>query len=623
MCGILGFISINKINGLPLCIKALKKLEYRGYDSAGIAYIIDNKIKYIKKKGNIKQLESIIPENISTNIAISHTRWATHGAPSDINSHPHTTTDNTLSIVHNGIIENYSTIKQQLIKENYHFSSETDTEVLINFIHYINTNNPSNSFIKNLEITLNLVEGAYAIIVLNQETPNTLYIAKKGSPLSIGKSDDTIYISSDYYAFAEHTTNILHLEDNQIASINNLDIVMHDFKTNKIITPEFNHLNITLHQLEKDTFSHFMLKEIMKQSESLNDCFRGRLIKNGKKYDIKLGGLETLYKDKPIINILAKTKKILICACGTSMHSGLIGKYIIEELTGINVEVEQASEFRYRTHALLPNTVVMVISQSGETADTLEAMRICKNKGLLCLGLCNVVGSSISRETHGGVYLHIGPEIGVASTKAFTAQLGVLYIIAIKIALLKKKNILKCQQIIADLLKLDKLIEEIINKNLDQLKLLAKIYKFTQNCLFLGRGFNYPVALEGALKLKEISYIHAEGYSAAEMKHGPIALIDKMMPVIIICIQDKIYSKVKNNLLEVKSRGGSIISITNYNNPELDELSEYVIQIPTIQECLYPFLTIIPLQLLSYYIALERGCNVDQPRNLAKCVTVE
>jgi len=624
MCGIFGILSKHNFK-FKDCVKALKKLEYRGYDSAGVAYMMNSNIEYLKKKGKINNLERF-KDDFESNMFISHTRWATHGKPSDVNSHPHLSMDNSIALVHNGVIENYEYLKKKLINLGYHFKSETDSEVLVNFIHYINKKNPESDFVSNLSIALKLVTGAFGILIINNNYPNKMFIAKKGSPISIGMSKDSFFISSDYYSFAEYTKDVLYLNDNEIAQIDCIQknmkdcIKIHNFTNNLNIKLEFQKIEIDLIELEKETFSHFMLKEIMKQKQSLNDCFRGRIIKDEANYSIKLGGLETLYHNIPIIDILTKAKHILICACGTSLHSAYLAKYIIEELADISVLVEQASEFRYRKLSLPEGTIGLFISQSGETKDTLEALRLCKSKELLTIGICNIVGSSISRESHGGIYLHIGPEIGVASTKAFTAQIGVLYLLALKLAINKKINLDKVQKIIEDMFRLPDLVEKTISDLETECKDLAKIYKFANNFLFLGRGYNYPIALEGALKLKEISYIHAEGYSASEMKHGPIALIDRMMPVVIICTQDKIYEKVKTNLEEVKARGGSIIIITNKSN---QEFKENVLKVPDIDEILYPFLTTIPLQLISYYIALGRGCNVDQPRNLAKCVTVE
>jgi len=622
MCGILGLLSKNNDISLNQTIKLLKRLEYRGYDSSGILYLNEKKEIIIeKRKGKIKNLENSINLKIKTNLTICHTRWATHGKPSDSNSHPHVSNNGNFFLVHNGIIENYKILKQILIDEGYIFYSETDSEVLVNFIEFICLTNTNNSYYQNVVKALSKISGTYGIILYSKLSLNDVIVVKKGSPIVLGLSDNQIYISSDYYSFLEETQNVITLKDNELAIIdrtsNNYEIK--NIITQEVINPNISQLNIKIDQIEKSVFKHFMLKEIMNQHESIKDCMRGRITDS---FNVKLGGIEIKKNNDTLIHTLSKCKKIIICGCGTSLNAGLIGKYIIEEIADIPVEVEQASEFRYRKKATSEDTVLIGISQSGETADTLEAIKSCKNK-MLCLGICNIVGSSISYETDGGIYLHVGPEIGVASTKAFTGQLTVLYMLAIRLAQLKNINLDKSNEIIKNLINIPDIYLQIKESLTNQIKNMSKIFKFASNFLFLGRGYNYPIALEAALKLKEISYIHAEGYSAAEMKHGPIALIDKMMPVVVIAIKDNIYSKVCSNIEEVHSRGGSLIIITNEDNKDFDSMTENIIRIPHIEEHLYPFLTILPLQLLSYYIALERGCNVDQPRNLAKCVTVE
>ena len=621
MCGILGILSKNCNISINNTVKLLKRLEYRGYDSSGILFI-DNKDTIIKKKkGKINNLESILNLDLNTEFVMCHTRWATHGKPNDANSHPHVSNNNNYFLVHNGIIENYQSLKKILIEEGYSFYSDTDSEVLVNFIEYIDTKNKKNTFYQNIVLALSKIVGTYGIILYNKLYPKKIIVVKKGSPIVMGVSNEKIYISSDYYSFLEKTQNVITLKDNELVIINK-DENTYQIKniiTQQIINPVIDRLNIKIDEIEKSIFKHFMLKEIMNQHDSIKDCMRGRVSES---FEVKLGGLEIMKNDSSLINLLSSCNKIVICACGTSLNSGLVGKYIIEELCDIPVEVEQASEFRYRKKSISPNTILIAISQSGETADTLEAVKSCK-KDMLCLGICNIVGSSISYETDGGIYLHVGPEIGVASTKAFTGQLTVLYMLAIKISQIKKKNEELSKKILKNLVNIPNIYLDIISSIKPQIIYMSKIFKFANNFLFLGRGYNYPIALEAALKLKEISYIHAEGYSAAEMKHGPIALIDNMMPVVVIAIKDNIYSKVCSNIQEVHSRGGSLIIITNEDNDDFDNITDNIIRIPTTEEHLYPFTTILPLQLLSYYIALERGCNVDQPRNLAKCVTVE
>lgn len=626
MCGIFGILSASSNISILDSLTMLKRLEYRGYDSAGIMFLAsDKKPKVIKKKGKIKELEnSISHSNFNhqkTNFLMSHTRWATHGQPNDTNSHPHISLGKKFYLVHNGIIENYHLLREILLEAGYDFYSETDTEVLVNFIEYMTDLYPQNSLEKNISLALSKVKGTYGLIIFSIVKPDEIYVIKKSSPMVLGLLEDKIYISSDYYSFLENTQEIIHLQDEQMAivSMDGLKYNILNMTTQEEITPDILNLDIKLDEIEKSVFQHFMLQEIMKQSESIQNCLRGRIV-NQKK--VKLGGLDIKLENKTLIQHLANARQIIICACGTSLHSAMIGKYIIEELADIPVQVEQASEFRYRYKSIPSHTVIIGVSQSGETADTLEAIRSL-HKTYLCLGICNVVASSLSQITQGGVYLHVGPEIGVASTKAFTGQLTILYLLAMKLAEIKGINQFKREILCLNLQKIPNLYESVIDKIQGKIKMLAKTYKFASNFLFLGRGYNYPIALEAALKLKEISYIHAEGYSAAEMKHGPIALIDKMMPVVVIAMKDSIYPKVLSNVEEVYARGGSLIIVTEENNRDFDKMTEDIIYLPEIEEQLYPFLTILPLQLLAYYIAVERGCDVDQPRNLAKCVTVE
>ena len=626
MCGIFGILSSLSNISILDSVSMLRRLEYRGYDSAGMMFLsTDKKPEVIKKKGKIQELENSISHsnfnNQKTNFLMSHTRWATHGEPNDTNSHPHISLGKKFYIVHNGIIENYHQLREILLEVGYEFYSGTDTEVLVNFLEYITELYPKNSLEKNISLALSKVKGTYGLIIFSILKPDEIYVIKKSSPMVLGLLEDKIYISSDYYSFLENTQKIIHLRDQQMAilSMDGLKYNILNMTTQEEITPEILKLDIKLDEIEKSVFQHFMLQEIMKQSESIQNCLRGRIV-NQKK--VKLGGLDIKLENKTLVQHLSNAKQIIICACGTSLHSAMIGKYIIEELADIPVQVEQASEFRYRHKSIPSHTVIIGVSQSGETADTLEAIRSLKET-YLCLGICNVIASSLSQITQGGVYLHVGPEIGVASTKAFTGQLTILYLLAMKLAEIKGINQIKREILCLNLQRIPNLYESVIDKIQGKIKMLAKTYKFASNFLFLGRGYNYPIALEAALKLKEISYIHAEGYSAAEMKHGPIALIDKMMPVVVIAMKDSIYSKVLTNVEEVYARGGSLIIVTEENNRDFDKMTEEIIYLPEIEEQLYPFLTILPLQLLAYYIAVERGCDVDQPRNLAKCVTVE
>ncbi len=612
MCGIVGYIGSRE--AYPILINGLYRLEYRGYDSAGIA-VLDGAIQVHKCKGKVSDLEKhVANEKIIGNIGIAHTRWATHGEPNDINAHPHYSESRGLAIIHNGIIENYLTLKEELMKRGHEFQSDTDTEVLINLIEDIQTNEGV-ELVEAVRIALNQVIGAYAIVVLSKEHPDMLVAARKGSPLVIGIGVDEFFLASDATPIIEYTKNVVYLDDEELAVVQRgKDLKILTIK-NKEKTPYIQKLQLSLNALEKSGFDHFMMKEIFEQPRSIRDSFRGRL--NAKKGHVMLGGIID-YEQK-----LINAKRIIIVACGTSWHAALVGEYLIENLARIPVEVEYASEFRYRNPILYENDVVIAISQSGETADTLAAIELAKSKGATILGICNVVGSSIARMTHAGSYTHAGPEIGVASTKAFTAQVTVLVMMALRLAKIKGTiSTSRFYSLITELESIPKKVRETLKVD-EQVKVIAEKYKDVRNFLYLGRGYNFPVALEGALKLKEISYIHAEGYPAAEMKHGPIALIDEAMPVVFIATRKGMYEKVLSNIQEVKARKGKIIAITTTGDTMVKEVADYTIEIPETEELLVPLLATIPLQLLSYHIAVLRGCNVDQPRNLAKSVTVE
>ncbi len=612
MCGIVGYIGEKQ--AYPILIKGLKRLEYRGYDSAGVA-LLNGELNTFKKIGKVSELEEYVKDkNIYGNIGIAHTRWATHGEPNDVNAHPHYSQSKNIAIIHNGIIENYSILKDELIKRGYKFSSETDSEVLAFLIEDI-LKNEKNNLAEAVRIALNQVIGAYAIVVISKTEPDKLIVAKKGSPLVIGIGKGEFFIASDATPIVEYTKDVVYLNDFEFAVIKKNEAL--DIRTisNKKHTPYIQRLELDLSQLEKGGYEHFMLKEIYEQPRSIKDSMRGRI--NAAEDFVVLGGISD-YEQK-----LINAKRIIIIACGTSWHAGLVGEYMLEELTRIPVEVEYASEFRYKNPIIYEEDIVLAISQSGETADTLEAIEIAKKRGATILGICNVVGSSIPRATHAGSYTHAGPEIGVASTKAFTAQITVLALLSLSIAL--KKGTIKrsrFQQLLNELINIPKLVEETLKTDEVILK-IAKIFSNARNFLYLGRGYNFPVALEGALKLKEISYIHAEGYPAAEMKHGPIALIDKEMPTVVIATNRGTYQKVISNIQEVKARKGIIIAIVTKGDKTVKELADYVIEIPETEEMFVPLLATIPLQLLSYHIAVLRNCNVDQPRNLAKSVTVE
>ncbi len=612
MCGIVAYVGSRE--AAPLIVKCLKRLEYRGYDSSGIAVITDQTLKVFKKKGKVKDLEVVLAnQNNLGNIGIGHTRWATHGEPNDVNAHPHMSNSGRLAIIHNGIIENYASLKQMLLNKGYEFKSQTDTEVLVNFIEEIQKT-------KNCELpdavrlALKDVVGAYAIVVLDKENPGQLVAARKGSPLVIGVGHEEYFFASDATPIIEYTKEVVYLDDLEIAIVNQDGLTIKNLQ-NEEQDPEIQTVELELEAIEKGGFDHFMLKEIFEQPKSIADCLRGRV--NPDEAIIQLGGLRSH------IGKLAKAKRIVFVACGTSWHAGLVGEYLFEELARINVEVEYASEFRYRNPIIKEGDFVIAISQSGETADTLAALEMAKSKGAVILGVCNVVGSSISRITEAGVYTHAGPEIGVASTKAFTAQVTVLTMMAIATA--HAKGTLSDEtyrQLLIEMAAIPEKVEKILEKS-EEIKDISKLFTFASNFIFLGRGLNFPVALEGALKLKEISYIHAEGYPAAEMKHGPIALIDEDMPVVFIAIKDSSYEKVVSNIQEVKARKGRVIAIVSEGDRDVKSMVDFAIEVPKTHEVLQPLLTVIPLQLLSYYIAVLRGRNVDQPRNLAKSVTVE
>jgi glucosamine--fructose-6-phosphate aminotransferase (isomerizing) len=614
MCGIVAYIG--KKEAYPILIKGLKRLEYRGYDSAGIS-LVNSELKVFKCKGKVADLEAFVAgKDISGSIGIGHTRWATHGEPNDVNAHPHYSGNEQLAIIHNGIIENYDSLKKELIKRGHIFKSDTDTEVLIHLIEDIQANE-NLALSEAVRVALTQVVGAYAIAVLDKNDPNVIIGAKKGSPMvvGIGKDKQEFFLASDATPIIEYTKEVVYLDDEQIVELRvGKDPVLRSIE-NEVLTPYIQELELHLEAIEKGGYEHFMLKEIFEQPKSISDSMRGRYhIDSG---SVSLGGIID-YEQK-----IANAKRIIIVACGTSWHAGLVGEYLIEDLARIPVEVEYASEFRYRNPIIGEEDVVIAISQSGETADTLAALELAKSKGATIIGICNVVGSSISRITDGGSYTHAGPEIGVASTKAFTSQVTVLLLMALRLAH-KRGSIAESRfrQVLASLEKVPAQVEEVL-QSADLVKYIAGQYKDARNFLYLGRGYNFPVALEGALKLKEISYIHAEGYPAAEMKHGPIALIDEEMPVVVIATSKGSYEKVVSNIQEVKARKGKIIAIVTKGDTVAAELADHVIEIPETEEELVPILASIPLQLLSYYIAVMRGCNVDQPRNLAKSVTVE
>jgi len=612
MCGIVAYIGEKE--AYPILINGLYRLEYRGYDSAGIA-LINDEMRLYKCKGKVSDLvRHVKGQNISGNIGIAHTRWATHGEPNDENAHPHYSESRGIALIHNGIIENYQPLKEVLKKRGHTFRSETDTEVLVNLIEDIR-NQEKVDLVEAVRIALNQVVGAYAIVVLSKDEPDMLIAAKKGSPLVVGIGKDEYLVASDATPIIEHTKNVVYIEEEEMIVLRRGQDMILKTITNKEKTPYVHQLEMNLTALEKGGFNHFMLKEIYEQPNSVRDSMRGRL--NAVEGRVALGGIID-YEQK-----LVNAKRIIMVACGTSWHAGLVGEYLFEDLARVPVEVEYASEFRYRSPVIYEDDIVIAISQSGETADTLAAINLAKEKGATIIGICNVVGSSIARATHAGSFTHAGPEIGVASTKAFTAQVTILAMMALMIA--NKKGTLsrsRYQQILNELERIPEKISEALKVN-DQIKELATIFQNSRNFLYLGRGYNFPVALEGALKLKEISYIHAEGYPAAEMKHGPIALIDQEMPVVVIATNQSIYEKVVTNVQEVKARKGKIIAVVTQGDTQVKGIADHIIEIPETEEVLTPLLATIPLQLLSYHIAVMRGCNVDQPRNLAKSVTVE
>ena len=612
MCGIVAYNGSK--NAIPIVTSGLKRLEYRGYDSSGIAYMLDNDLKVIKQSGKVDLLEKNTPKKLSSNISMGHTRWATHGVPSDENAHPHLSMNNNLAIVHNGIIENHSTIKEGLKKRGYVFKSDTDTEVLINLIDDVKNNENINLF-QAVQLALSQIIGAYAIVILDAENPNKLVVAKKGSPLLIGVGKDEYFVASDAAPFIKYTKDVIYLNDNEIAEISPDKLEIRTIE-NEFKNPYIQKLNMELDEIEKGEYETFMLKEIYEQPKAILETLRGRISPD---FDfVKLRGINEN------IDFFTKVKKITIVACGTSWHAGLVGEYLIEGIAKTPVEVEYASEFLYRNPLISENDIVIAISQSGETADTLSAVELASQRGALVYGVCNVVGSSIARKAGVGTYMHAGPEIGVASTKSFTSQVSVLILIALSIGKLKNSiSNIQFKTITKELFSISRKIEHALSNVNSQTKELAELYKNAKNFLYLGRGISFPVALEGALKLKEISYIHAEGYPAAEMKHGPIALIDKNMPTVIIATNKPNYEKVLTNAEEIKARSGKLIAIVTENDTRMNNIADHIIEVPETHDFLTPLITSIPLQLLSYHIAKLRGCNVDQPRNLAKSVTVE
>ncbi len=614
MCGIVAYIGEKE--AYPVIIKGLKRLEYRGYDSSGISLLHEGKINQFKRQGKVANLEEFTEgKNRKGNAGIGHTRWATHGLPNDINAHPHSSNDGKISLIHNGIIENYSSLREELVSRGYVFKSETDTEVLVHLIDDI-IKNENVSLAEAVRLTLHSIVGAYAIVVLSEDNPYQLVAARKSSPLvvGIGKEGD-FFLASDATPIIEYTNKVVYLEDEEIAVVDLKEGLKIFNIGNQEVTPYIQKLEMQLEALEKGGYDHFMLKEIYEQPRSITDCFRGRL--NSTEGWVSLGGIKD-YEQKMI-----NAPRIIMIACGTSWHACLVGEYLIEDLARINVEVEYASEFRYRNPIINENDIVLAVSQSGETADTMAALELAKSKGATILGICNVVGSSISRITDAGSYTHAGPEIGVASTKAFTAQVTVLTLMALSLA--HKKGTISESKYRALLIEFEEIpnkVQRILEKD-SLIEEIAAVYKDAPNALYLGRGSSFPVALEGALKLKEISYIHAEGYPAAEMKHGPIALIDEEMPVFVIATKGTSYEKVVSNIQEVKARKGKIIAIVTEGDTQVRDIADHVIEIPDADDHLIPLLATIPLQLLSYHIAVMRNCNVDQPRNLAKSVTVE
>ncbi len=614
MCGIVGYIGNQE--AYPILIKGLHRLEYRGYDSAGVALISDkNELNIYKSRGKVNDLENFCEsKDVTGKIGIAHTRWATHGEPNDVNAHPHYSTNGKIAIVHNGTIENYNVLKMALEKHGCTFRSETDTEVVVKLIEYIQGSNGC-SLLEAMREALNQVVGAYAIAVIDVDDPDTIQAARKSSPLVIGIGNDETFIASDASPIIEYTNQVVYLRDNEIAIIKrgeNLRVITND---NKLSSIDVKTLNMSVSQLEKGGYAHFMLKEIFEQPNSIHDCIRGRIVNNGT--EIKLAGIID-HTDR-----FVNASRIIIVACGTSWHAGLIGARLFESIARIPTQVEYASEFRYSNPVITPQDIVIAISQSGETADTLAAIKLAREKGAFVYGVCNAVSSSIARETDTGTYIHVGPEIGVASTKAFTGQVTVLTMLALAIGQIRRTISQKeLTEVARSLQKLPELIKETLTLN-EEIERLSQIFTYAHNFLYLGRGYNYPSALEGALKLKEISYIHAEGYPAAEMKHGPIALIDREMPTVVIAPTDELHEKIISNIQQVKARGGSVIAIVTRGDTTIPEIADFTLEIPPVPECLSPIIVSIPLQLLAYHIAVMKGCNVDMPRNLAKSVTVE
>jgi glucosamine--fructose-6-phosphate aminotransferase (isomerizing) len=613
MCGIVAYLGQRE--AYPILINGLKRLEYRGYDSAGVALMQGDTITLHKCRGKVADLEAhCMDKDMSSHLGIAHTRWATHGEPNDENAHPHLSEDGKLALIHNGIVENYLVLKKELMHRGYQFASETDTEVMVHLIEDIYKNEQVD-LAEAVRLALLGVVGTYALAILSSENPNQLIVAKKGSPLLIGIGDNEYFIGSDGAPIVEYTKNVIYLQDGELAVLSlGQDIVIKNSK-NKPQRPYLEKLEISLEQLEKGGFEHYMLKEIFEQPNAIKDSMRGRI--NSGKDIVSLGGIIE-YEEK-----MLQAKRFIIAACGTSWHAGLVGEYLFESLAHVPVEVEYASEFRYRNPIINEDDVLIAISQSGETADTLAAVELAKAKGATVIGICNVVGSTMARNTHAGSYTHAGPEIGVASTKAFSAQVTVLALMALRLARKKDKiDMPQYHRLISDLESIPNKIQEILTQN-DYIKEIAQFVTQTNNAIYMGRGVNFPVALEGALKLKEISYIHAEGYPAAEMKHGPIALIDEAMPVIVLATEQETYEKVVSNIQEVKARKGKIISVVNKGDTLVKGMSDYVIEIPRTEELLTPLVSCVPLQLLAYHVALLRGCDVDKPRNLAKSVSVE
>lgn len=614
MCGIVGYIG--KKEAYPILIKGLKRLEYRGYDSAGVAMISnDHRLNVYKAKGKVTELENfVVQKDISGNIGIAHTRWATHGEPCSANAHPHYSSSETLALIHNGIIENYTALKEKLQAKGYTFRSSTDTEVLVQLIEYMKVTNHLD-LLTAVQLALREVIGAYAIAVLEKNNPDEIIAARKSSPLVVGIGKDEFFLASDATPIVEYTDKVVYLEDEEIA-------VIHRDKELKVVnlnnvemTPEVKKVELNLGQLEKGGYPHFMLKEIFEQPDCMHDCMRGRINIEGT--SVVLSAVID-YKEK-----LLNAKRFIIVACGTSWHAALIGKHLIESLCRIPVEVEYASEFRYRDPVIDENDVVIAVSQSGETADTLAAVELAKSRGAFIYGICNAIGSSIPRATHTGSYIHVGPEIGVASTKAFTGQVTVLIMLALTLAREKKTiDASLFLSVVQELNRIPEKMKQVLKQN-DRIAELAKTFTYAHNFIYLGRGYSYPVALEGALKLKEISYIHAEGYPAAEMKHGPIALIDAEMPVVVIATQNGLYEKVLSNIQEIKARKGKVIALVTEGDTVISKIADYCIELPETLECLNPLITTVPLQMLAYHIAVCKGMDVDQPRNLAKSVTVE